>query len=320
MPGDVTREQVILAYRMMLGREPENEDVVERGAASWPDLASLGKAFAGSPEFARRHGINTHALAPLDALPDEVQLDAAPAELTRMMAHLAAYWTGIGESAPHWSVLTEERFLPENIGAHLAAFYEGGAWEARILDATLARIGRRPDEFRHCVDYGCGVGRLAVHFARRFPQVTGLDISAPHLRLADAALRETGAAGWTLGRITAEELMPVPSCDLWYSRIVLQHDPPPIAMEVLRLAFASLAPKGVAMFQIPTWIEGYRFRIADYLAAEPCARMETHAVPQRAILELAHRQGMILREVRDDSHLIGMPGAGMSNTFVFEKI
>jgi SAM-dependent methyltransferase len=318
--GDVTRDEAVLAYRMMLGREPESEQVVAHAMRGAPDVAALGRHFAASPEFGRRHGINPHALPPLDMPPLDVETEASPADLARLTEHLARYWTQMGIDAPHWSVLTDERFRPQNIGANLAAFYEAGAWDAAVLDATLARIGRRAEEFAHAVDFGCGVGRITVHLAKRFAVVTGLDISAPHLELAAAAMKESGHANVTLRHVTADDLMPVPRCDLWFSRIVLQHDPPPIAFDVLRRTFASLAPRGIALFQIPTWCQDYRFRIEDYLSGRPGAEMELHAVPQRAVLELAHRSGLILREIREDNYTTGEPGRVISNTFVFEKI
>jgi len=319
LPGNVTRDEVVLAYRMMLGREPESEDVVDRAVASWPDVTSLGKAFIASPEFAARHGINPHALPPLDAAPIEVETAATPELLGRMVEHLARYWTGVGLDAPHWSVLTEDRFRPDRIEENLDTFYAGGDWDARVLDAALARIGRRTDELPHCVDYGCGVGRITVHLARRFRKVTGLDISVPHLDLAARAVKTAGLANVALSQVTAADLMPVAQCDLWFSRIVLQHDPPPIAMHLLGRAFGSLNPRGVAVFQIPTWSEGYCFRIADYLAGKPGATMEMHCVPQHAVLDLAQRYGLRLRDLREDNFVAGTPGKSISNTFVFEK-
>lgn len=320
MPGDLTREQVVLAYRMMLGREPESEEVIAHAIGAAPDLATLGRHFAASAEFVRRHGISQHAAPRFDAPPLEIETEASPEQLARLTEHLARYWTRIGIDAPHWSVVTQERFRPGNIAANLADFYASGDWEAAVLDAALARIGRRPEEFAHAVDYGCGVGRITVHLAQRFAHVTGLDISAPHLELAAAAMKERGHANVAFRQVTAAELMPVPRCDLWFSRIVLQHDPPPIAFEVLRRAFASLAPGGVAVFQIPTWCEGYRFRIAEYLSWRPGEGMEVHVVPQRAILDLAHRQGLVLRDIREDNYITGEPGKVVSNNFVFEKL
>jgi len=324
LPNDsqrgVTREQIILAYRMFFGRDPEDEAVIAAGQAAWPDLDSMGRSMAVSPEFGARHGSNVHALPPLDAPANLVETEADPATLQLMAERTGGYWNRAGESAPHWSVLTEERFLPQNIAANLEAFYASGAWDAQVLDATLARIGRRAEQFHHCVDYGCGVGRVTLQMARRFPQVTGLDISAPHLHLAGETFRRAGFERVTLTQVMPGHLMPVETCDLWYSRIVLQHCPPPVTMNILRHAFRALNTGGVATFQLPVWLRGYSFQLKPYLAGTPGAEMEMHAIPQRAILELADWQGLVLRDLREDNFLVGRPAAALSNTFTFEKV
>ncbi|WP_431303368.1 class I SAM-dependent methyltransferase [Sediminicoccus sp. BL-A-41-H5] len=321
MPGEpLTREAVILGYRMLLGRDPEDEDIIANAIAAWPDLQAFGKALAGCAEFGLRQGPNLHALPSLDAPSNHVETEADAATLALMAQKVGGYWTRAGETAPHWSVLTEERFLPHNIADNLEAFYGAGAWDAQVVDATLGRIGRDAGQFRHCVDYGCGVGRVTLQLARRFPEVTGLDISAPHLHLARETFRAASLAHVTLTQVTPERLMPVESCDFWYSRIVLQHSPPPVAMNILRHAFRALRTGGVAMFQVPVWIQGYHFEVASYLAGTPGAEMEMHAIPQRAILELADWQGLVLRDLREDSFLVGRPGSALSNTFTFEKL
>jgi len=324
LPGDtapgVTREEVILAYRMFLGRDMEDEEVIARGQAVWPDLGAMGRAIAASAEFGVRHGVNLHVLPPLDAASNPVETEADAATVASMAAHVGSYWTRAGEAAPHWSVLTEERFLPQNIAANLEAFYGAGAWDAQVLDAALARIRRRADQFQHCVEYGCGVGRITLQLARRFQRVTGLDISAPHLHLATETFRRTGFEHVTLTQVMPDRLMPVADYDLWYSRIVLQHSPPPVTMNILRHAFRALSIGGVAMFQLPVWVRGYSFEVASYLAGTPGADMELHAIPQRAILELADWQGLVLRDLREDNFLLDRIGGGISNTFTFEKM
>jgi len=319
-PKALTREEVILGYRMFLGRDPEHDSVIATAQTAWPDIFAFGHALAASAEFGMRHGANPHAMPPLDAPVNPVEVDADTATLALMASKVGGYWTRAGEVAPHWSVLTEERFLPENIANNLEAFYAAGTWDAKVLDATLGRIGRRVDEFRHCVDYGCGVGRVTLQLARRFPEVTGLDISPPHLHLARETCRHAGFKHVTLTQVMPDKLMPVESCDLWYSRIVLQHLPPPLAMNILRHAFRALNTGGVAVFQIPIWSRGYSFNVKSYLAGTPGLEMEMHAIPQRAILELADWQGLVLRDMREDSFLTGRPGAALSNTFTFEKI
>ena len=319
-PHGVTRAEIILGYRMFFGRDPEDEAVIQAGQSAWPNLAEMGRAMAVSAEFAARHGANPYAMPPLDAPSNAVETEADAATLKLLAERTGSYWNRAGEAAPHWSVLTEERFLPQNIVANLEAFYASGAWDAQVLDATLARIGRRADQLQHCVDYGCGVGRVTLQLARRFPQVTGLDISAPHLHLARETFRRAGFEHVALTQVRADHLMPVESFDLWYSRIVLQHCPPPVTMNILRHVFRALNIGGVAMFQLPVWINGYGFHLSAYLNGTPGAEMEMHAIPQRRILELADWHGLVLRDLREDSFLVGQPAAALSNTFTFEKM
>jgi SAM-dependent methyltransferase len=216
-------------------------------------------------------------------------------------------------------VLTDDRFTPERIAQNRATFFGSGEWDAQVLAATLARIGRAPEEFANCVEYGCGVGRATVALAARFRRVSALDISRPHL---DEAAREAAARGQgnvKFAQVTAERIMPAGSFDFWYSRIVLQHNPPPVILAILNVAFRRLEPGGVAMFQVPTWIQGYRFSARRYLAGTPGTEMEMHAVPQAAVFDLAAKHGLVVRDIREDSALVGRPGEALSNTFAFEK-
>jgi len=315
----MTAEEVTTAYRLLLGRPPESPEVIEAHRHAHASLEAFGDALRASDEYRRRQPVLPEMPPPLDAPPQRGEVTTDAETLADILTNLARYWSEIGTQAPHWSVLTEKRFLPDNIEAHRDTFFGSGGWDVRVLEATLARIGRNFSEFRHGVDYGCGVGRITVHLAERLPRLTGVDISAPHLTLAAEELQRRGHSHVGLAQARVDRLMPVPGCDLWYSRIVLQHNPPPVIMEILRQAFTALHPGGVAVFQVPTYIRGYAFNVAGYLADEPGTLMEMHAVPQAAVLALADSHGCVLRDIREDSAVVGRPGEALSNTFAFEK-
>src|SRR5712691_4597118 len=59
----VTREEVIWAYRLLLGREPENEAAISVHS-QYPDTETLRRAFLDSEEFngATKAGLVTHRL------------------------------------------------------------------------------------------------------------------------------------------------------------------------------------------------------------------------------------------------------------------
>ncbi len=106
--------------------------------------------------------------------------------------------------------------------------------------------------------------------------------------------------------------------DMLYSRIVLQHNPPPVMKRLLTDLLAQLRPGGVALFQLPTYREGYRFHIDDYLNQHNATEMEMHYFPQAALLELITNQGCRLLEVREDD-AIGTAIRAISNTLLIQK-
>lgn len=319
-PPSISREEVVMTYRLLLGRFPESEQVIENHRRAHASFEAFLQVVHHSEEFRQRiRALMPELPPPLDTPPPEGEVMADPVTLRTLLAHTARYWTRIGQAAPHWSVLTEERFAPGQISAHRDAFFASGESDARMLDAILARSGRDRGEFEHCAEYGCGVGRTTVGLAQRFARVTALDLSQPHLDQAATELQARQITNVELRLVTPEALMPAADYDLWYSRIVLQHNPPPIIIAVLRRAFLHLRPGGMAVFQVPTWMKGYAFSSERYLAGTPGDGMEMHAVPQAAVLELAAAHGMVLRDIREDSALVGRPGKGLSNTFAFEK-
>lgn len=321
MPDErgLTREEVVLAYRLMLSRDPENEAVIEAHRRHWRDPVAFGRAIAESEEFRRRLAPAERAALPLDVAANSVEHLADDAALGRLFEPVQRYWEAIGQTQPHWSVLPEARFLPENIAGTAEDFAASGAEEARAIEAALAGLGRAAASVAHAVEQGCGLGRVTRHLAGRFGQLTAVDVSLPHLRLAAQALAEAGIGGVTFAQAVPGKLVPVTGCDLWLSQRTLQHNPPPVQRAVLRAAFRALAPGGVAIFQAATWMEDFTFDTPSYLAGRNGAQMELHALPQAVIFELAAEAGMAVREVREDHTLAAWPRAMLSNRFVMVK-
>jgi hypothetical protein len=81
--------------------------------------------------------------------------------------------------------------------------------------------------------------------------------------------------------------------------------------------FARLSPGGVAIFQVPTYVPGYRFGIVDYLSVPRTKDIEVHCFPQEAVFRIANDSRCVPLEVREDTAM-GYPW--LSNTFVFRKL
>src|SRR6267378_5944561 len=89
-------------------------------------------------------------------------------------------WNTLGETEPYFAVLTEDRFLREQmLDDDRDAFFASGDTDiAQILDLI-------PDfKPRSALDFGCGVGRLTRALAKRVERVAGVDAAPSMLRLA----------------------------------------------------------------------------------------------------------------------------------------
>jgi len=114
-----------------------------------------------------------------------------------------------------------------------------------------------------------------------------------------------------------DDLENFPKVDLIYSVIVLQHNPPPIIHRVIVQFLKALNPGGIAFFQLPTYKEGYRFLLEEYLGKEFMQEeMEMHALPQSAVFEIVREENGKLLEVVEDFST----SWGLSNTFLVQKI
>ena len=314
-----TAEDVRACYRLILGREPETEAVVERYARLGLTLAQLRETFIRSKEFRARNRLPVLAM-PLAPAPIPVESEATPPQLSAMLERTGDYWARIGGEAPHWSVLTQERFRPPHIEANHEEFYATGEGDRALVRDLLARHGMSSAELPRLVEFGCGVGRATLALAQDFAEVTGCDISPSHLALAREMAERRGIRNVAWLQSSVRQPMPEGQWDLWFSRIVLQHNPPPVIAWLLRSAFRGLAPGGVAVFQVPTHSIGYRFGVDAYLARQGETAMEMHVLPQAAVFALAAEAGLRVLEVREDTHVVtSNPAAWLSNTFVLRR-
>lgn len=322
--GDSVAEQrdaVIWSYRLFLDRDPESDRAVDnfRHAGS---TAELRRIFLASAEYRSLDaGIVTKPdTVALSHPAARVDVDPPADAAERLRHHVERTWTKLGNEAPHWSVLSDDAFKPERIAETEASFYASGEADAELVVSILARHGLKPTDLPHCFEFGCGLGRVTAPLARRFTRVTGCDISTSHLAGAQQHIGGLGLSNVELVHATAEDLGMRQPFDLWFSRIVLQHNPPPVIAQVLRRAFALLKPGGVAIFQVPTWSEGYSFDIEVYLRdIERLDGVEMHCIPQAEVFAAAAAAGIATLEVREEFSA-GPPKYWLSNIFVFRRL
>ncbi len=332
----LSSETIRLAYQLFVGREPESEQMIQH-ALTYRTVERLRTAFFRSPEF---RGICQSELrlaapppppaqpvavpapakrVPLDAPPLTIEWRTDEATAAALLAHVRDTWTRLGIEQPHWSVLSSDQFRPDRIEANEAAFFASGGNDLAQLLAILRRNGVAPATLPRAFEFGCGIGRVTAHLARAFREVTVCDVSASHMAIAQDKVYDSGARNLAFHLADSAEFGMAAPFDLWFSRIVLQHNPPPIIAMILRRAFALLAPGGIALFQVPTYAAGYGFNIAAYLAGLGGeGQIEMHVLPQPVVFQLAREAGCETLEVLEDSSA-GPASHWNSSIFVMRK-
>lgn len=318
------RDVIVALYRGILGRVPSGDEIEHhRRALAADDLSAVVAAFVNSSEFALRKTDREPGFAPLGyEKGNTVETALDPAAIDRIWAHTSQVWRGLGETDALWSVITHDSLRADRnlTPAQVDAFYQGGRGDVRYIRAFVERAGRKLSDFPVAVEYGCGVGRVTHWLAREFGHVHAYDISTSHLEAARRYIEAKHIPNVTFHLVEQRsDLASLTGFDFFVSLIVLQHNPPPVIMDILERAFGGLNRNGLAVFQVPVYHRDYGFDEDSYWAKVAQRReMEMHFVPQRAILTLADRCGMVALEVRND-HLIGMHEDAISSTFVLQK-
>lgn len=315
----VSREQVVEAYRLILGREPENENAIGSHMAAHQDVESLRVAMLHSPEF-RRAALYSPWLLPLDECPRiEVETETGGDGLRLLFERVAQSWNAFGVSEPYWSVLTDEAYRLDSFNQHARLYLESGENDMVRLMAWLERNGVKPESLSVCLEFGCGTGRITRWLAKNFERVAACDVSEPHLKLAREHLDKTGCRNVELFLTgTFGSLDELPPADLIFSVIVLQHNPPPLIAHILRKLLDALRPGGVAFFQVPTYARGYCFEVAKYLRSKPLAdSVEMHVLPQAEVFSIIASHSCETLEVLPDGSVGDLDW--ISNTFLVRK-
>lgn len=318
----VSREEVIYAYRFFLCRNPENEAVINRllDVSNW---VKLREHFVNSTEFKEKSAVNTVADRPIEfpnLTPNLVDVAVSDNHFALLIAHVHESWETLGREQPHWSVLTNPKFLPDNIESNIDSFYETGESSVHILEKAAARAGKKLSSDWTCFELGCGVGRVTSRLVTRFKHVLAADISHPHLAIASEHLKAAKTENAAFLQIKSlETLKNLEPFDIFYSIIVLQHNPPPLIFRMLQLILAKVRMGGCVYFQVPVASPDYLFSIDDYLSriAKGEGTMEMHMLPQVYLFRLLDEQGFRMLDFQRDN----WTGPGFHSVTVFaEKI
>ena len=318
-------EQIILAYKLFLGREPESIDVVNNLSQTTHSIEQLREVFIQSAEFRERialildkpQAIRQRHPYTFPSIPVDVEINNN--QLESMFERIHKEWEELGERDPYWSVVTQPHYHLDQFDAHKEQFYSSGNYISEIFLAALRRNNINYNNMNSCLEVGCGVGRVTSFLAKAFPKVIAADISSSHLELARKYLEEQNVTNVDLHHFSnTYALESLPKVDSILSVITLQHNPPPIIAWMLGKLLLALNPGGVAYIQIPTYRNGYLFEVDRYLQSEAPKTLEMHFLPQYEIFRIVAESDCICLEIREDG-MVGDEDKMLSNTFLIQK-
>lgn len=251
--------------------------------------------------------------------PIVVEYDVPESQLDAILNHIQKVWTNLGNTEPHWSVASVPDFRADKISDTLDSFNQSGKYEVDNALRMVARSGVSLNSHGTALEYGCGVGRVTRWWAPLFKSMIGVDVSASHLRLARSYMQDSSISNFDLIHIQSfSDIKCLPRYDFLYSKIVLQHNPPPVIYKTLETLIERLNPGGYAIVQFPTYCRNYSFTGNDYIRKmDSISDMEMHVLPQHVVYTLLNRyRCRPLESMRD--HLVRSADY-VSTTFLFTK-
>ena len=135
-------------------------------------------------------------------------------------------WEKWGKNDPYFGVITSPEYRNSAITeADKTEFFASGSAHVKQVMTYISRHIEKDFKCDRVFDFGCGVGRLVVPFAKISDQVVGVDISESMLKEAAANCKKYSCDNVTLLQSNDQLSNVDGKFDLIHSFIVLQHIP-----------------------------------------------------------------------------------------------
>lgn len=154
----------------------------------------------------------------------------------------SARWERFGREHPYFAVLVDPNYRGRSLeAARETEFFRTGEEHVAGLYARFAELAGAPFRPNRVLDFGCGVGRLTLPFARRASSVVGVDVAE-----SMCAVARTNAARFNLTNMLFEATLSHVEgrFDLLHSYITFQHISPTLGLRILEQMLGMLAPSG----------------------------------------------------------------------------
>lgn len=315
-------EIVKLIYQLAFNREADDAGLqlhsISLESGGFQYIINILKSFLESAEF---NSVKL-LLESKDTLEDNIRFEILEDKLDTLMLFekTAQYWRNQASKPDeiYWSVLTNQKYRGVMLEDVRKEFMDTGKPYCDRLSKLVSKFSSLPLSEQEVLDFGCGVGRLSVHFSSRYKKVYCVDFSNAHLEEAKQNCRLasiSNAEFWFLESL--DSMIKLPKVDIIYSFIVLQHNTPPVMAFLIHRLLECLNPGGLAFLHVPLAGLGYKFSKEDYLKSQTAGKsMEMHILPKSNLNEIAHQSNCKIVE----SECIGGTGAFYSEEVIFKKL
>ncbi|WP_375584143.1 class I SAM-dependent methyltransferase [Cyclobacterium xiamenense] len=169
-----------------------------------------------------------------------------------MKSESSKHWKEWGKNDPYYGVLSEEKFRMKHLSERvLEEFFDTGAAFAEQSRNRIQKKFGLDIADGSILDFGCGVGRLAIPFARMTgKEVWGLDISEDIIARAKAHARALAMDHLRFATYNGDSLEGIPEFDFVNSYIVFQHIEPRQGMHLLRELLDHTRTGGIFQVQV----------------------------------------------------------------------
>jgi 2-polyprenyl-3-methyl-5-hydroxy-6-metoxy-1,4-benzoquinol methylase len=162
-----------------------------------------------------------------------------------------AAWEAWGQRDPYFGVITNPKFRIGGIDEQIKQeFFESGESDVRRVLTAIQKFIDPGFAPRTVLDFGCGVGRVLIPFAKITEQVVGLDVSRSMLQEAQRNCEERQLRNVRLFESDDELTALTGAFDLIHSCIVFQHIPVERGRDIFFKLLQHLRPGGVGAIQL----------------------------------------------------------------------
>ena len=135
-------------------------------------------------------------------------------------------WQKLGKENPYFAVVTEDKYQKDALtSSRREEFFESGQeFVSNVVQTIRTRLDPSP-KFARALDFGCGVGRLLIPFARISDEAVGVDVSEGMLAEARKNCEDRSVTNVSLVKSDDELSLVSGKFDLIHSYIVFQHIP-----------------------------------------------------------------------------------------------